>query len=101
MVLTRSSLRSTPTVRWRWHGHGLPSYSKEPLEEVAWCRRCNRDGTSRGSGRPAPDFPLRICLRFDIGRCVGTCHLRSGALPVIGTFLILTSEISSGVVISH
>src|SRR5437899_2684888 len=103
MVLTRSSSCSTPTVRWRWRRHwrGLPVYSKEPLEEVAWSRRRSRDGTSRGSGRPAPDFPLRICFRFYVGRCVRACHLRSGILRFVRSFFVVASEISSGVVISH
>src|SRR5439155_23311990 len=103
MVLTRSSSCSTPTVRWRWYRHwrGLPVYSKEPLEEVAWSRRRSRDGTSRGSGRPAPDFPLRICLGFYVGRCVRACHLRSGILRFVRSFFVVASEISSGVVISH
>src|SRR5204862_7337703 len=101
--LVESSSYSTSAVgrRWRRCGRGLPSYSKEPLEEVAWSRRRSRDGTSRGSGRPAPDLPLRIRFRFDIRCRIRTCHLRSGSLRRVGIFFILVSEISSDVVISH
>jgi hypothetical protein len=76
-------------------------HSKEPLKEVAGLGRRRRHGASHRSAGSPSHLSLRICFGFDIRRRVGTCHLGSGALPVIGTFLILTSEISSGVVISH
>jgi hypothetical protein len=46
-------------------------------------------------------FALRICFGFDIGRCVGACHLRSGSLRLVRSFFVLASEIASRVVISH
>src|SRR6266568_3198914 len=100
MVLIGSSSCSTPAVG-RWRRRRLVVYSKDPLEEISGSWRRSGECAGHSSGASPPYFPLRICFRFDIRRCVRACHLRTGSLRLVRSFFVLASEIASRVVISH